>query len=49
MPVKSSEEFKRDAVAMVLTQGIPQKQVSTYLGIDSPAEMVAAITLSYGA
>jgi trans-aconitate methyltransferase len=32
MPVKFSEEFKRDAVALVLTQGMSQKQVGADMG-----------------
>lgn len=32
MPVKFSEEFKRDAVALVLTQGMSQKQVCADYG-----------------
>jgi transposase len=33
MPVKFSEEFKRDAVALVLTQGMSQKRVCADMGI----------------
>lgn len=37
MPVKFSEEFKRDAVALVLTQGMSQKQVCADMGISKSA------------
>jgi transposase len=37
MPVKYSSEFKRDAVALVLTQGMSQKQVCADLGISKSA------------
>ena len=37
MPVKFSEEFKRDAVALVLTQGMSQKQVYADMGISKSA------------
>ncbi|MDX2376758.1 transposase [Microbacterium sp. LRZ72] len=37
MPVKYSEEFKRDAVALVLTQGMSQKQVCADMGISKSA------------
>ncbi|SJN47001.1 Mobile element protein [Microbacterium esteraromaticum] len=37
MPVKFSEEFKRDAVALVLAQGMSQKQVCADLGISKSA------------
>ena len=37
MPVKFSEEFKRDAVALVLTQGMSQKQVCVDLGVSKSA------------
>lgn len=37
MPVKYSDEFKRDAVALVLTQGMSQKQVCADLGISKSA------------
>lgn len=40
MPTKYSTEFKRDAVAMVLTQGMSQKQVSADLGISTSALQV---------
>ena len=33
MPVKFSEEFKRDAVALVLTQAMSQKRVCADMGI----------------
>ncbi|TQM98017.1 transposase [Microbacterium lacticum] len=36
-PVKFSEEFKRDAVALVLTQGMSQKQVCADMGISKSA------------
>ena len=37
MPVKYSDEFKRDAVALVLTQGMSQKQVCADMGISKSA------------
>lgn len=37
MPVKFSEEFKGDAVALVLTQGMSQKQVCADMGISKSA------------
>lgn len=37
MPVKYSKEFKRDAVALVLTQGMSQKQVCADMGISKSA------------
>ncbi len=37
MPVKFSEEFKRDAVALVLAQGMSQKQVCADMGISKSA------------
>lgn len=37
MPVKFSEEFKRDAVALVLTQGMSQRQVGADMGISKSA------------
>ena len=37
MPVKFSEEFKRDAVALVLTQGMSQKQVCADMRISKSA------------
>ena len=40
MPVKYSSEFKRDAVALVLTQGMSQKQVCADLGISKSALQV---------
>lgn len=40
MPVKYSGEFKRDAVALVLTQGMSQKQVCADLGISKSALQV---------
>lgn len=49
MPVNFSEEFKRDAVATVLTQGMPQKQVFADLGIETPTEVLAATPSFYGA
>lgn len=37
MPVKYSSEFKRDVVALVLSQGMSQKQVCADLGISKSA------------
>lgn len=37
MPVKYSKQFKRDAVALVLTQGMSQRQVCADLGISKSA------------
>ena len=37
MPVRYSSEFKRDAVALVLTQGMSQKQVCADMGISKSA------------
>jgi len=37
MPMKFSKEFKRDAVALVLTQGMSQKQVCADMGISKSA------------
>lgn len=40
VPVKYSSEFKRDAVAVVLTRGMSQKQVCVDLGISKSALQV---------
>ena len=40
MPVEYSSEFKRDAVALVLTQGMSQKQVCADLGVSKSALQV---------
>lgn len=37
MPVKFWKEFKRDAVALVFTQGMSQKQVCADMGISKSA------------
>lgn len=37
MPVKYSKEFKADAVALVLTQGMSQKQVCADMGVSKSA------------
>lgn len=49
VPVKFSEEFKRYVVATVLTQGPPQNQVFTDLGIETPPEVLAATPSFHGA
>lgn len=40
MPKKYSDEFKRDAVALVLTQGMSQQQVCADMGISKSALQV---------
>ncbi len=40
MPVKYSDEFKRDAVALVVMRGMSQKQVCADLGISKSALQV---------
>jgi len=37
MPVKYSDEFERDSVALVLTQGMAQKQVCADMGVSKSA------------
>jgi len=37
MPIKYSREFKADAVALVLTQGMSQRQVCADMGISKSA------------
>lgn len=37
MPVRFPEEFKRDAVALAITQGTSQKQVCADLGVSNSA------------
>ena len=40
MPKKYSDEFKRDAVALVLTEGMSQRQVCADLGISKSSLQV---------
>ncbi len=40
MPTKYTDEFKRDAVSLVLTQGMTQKQVARDLGVSKSALQV---------
>jgi transposase len=40
MPIKYSDEFKRDSVALVLEQGISQRQVRHDMGVSKSALQV---------